>query len=62
MIYLGREKMKVLGPIGPVGKRGWLPTFMVHLGLVGIGVSLPPCYDSLLMVLLVIAPLLSVVL
>ena len=41
-IYLEREKIKVLGH---VGKRGWLPTFMVYLGLVGMGVSLPPCCD-----------------
>ena len=44
-IYLEREKIKVLGPVGLVGKRGWLPTFMVHLGLVGMGVDLPPCCD-----------------
>ena len=43
MIYLERENIKVLGPVGPVGKRGCLPTFMVDLGLVGMGVSLPPC-------------------
>ena len=36
-IYLEREKIKVLGSVGPVCKRGWLPTFMVHLGLVGMG-------------------------
>ena len=45
-IYLEREKIKFLGLVGlvgPIGKRGWLPTFMVHLGLVGIGVFLPPC-------------------
>ena len=44
-IYLERENIKFLGSIVPVGKRGWLPTFMVHLGLVGIGVCLPPCCD-----------------
>ena len=37
MIYLERENIKVLGPVGLVGKGGWLPTFMVHLGLVGMG-------------------------
>ena len=45
MIYLERENIKVLGPVGPVGKRGCLPTFMAHLGLVGMGVALPPCCD-----------------
>ena len=44
-IYLEREKIKVLGPVGHVVKRGWLPRFMVHLGLVGMGVSLPPFCD-----------------
>ena len=48
-IYLEREKIKSLvGHVGPVGKRGWLPTFMVHFGLVGMGVSLPPCCDPYL--------------
>ena len=47
-IYLEREKIKVLGPVGLVGKRGWLPTFMVHLGLVGMGIALPPYCDPYL--------------
>ena len=45
MLYLEREKIKVPGPVSPVGKRDWIPTFMVHLVLVGMGVSLPPCCD-----------------
>ena len=44
-IYLERENIKVPCPIGPVGKRGCLPTFMVHLSLMGMGVALPPCCD-----------------
>ena len=44
-IYLEREKIKVLGLVGPMGKRGRFPTFMVHLGLMGMGVSVPPYYD-----------------
>ena len=36
-IYLEREKIKFLGIIGPMGKMGSLSTFMVHLGLVGMG-------------------------
>ena len=44
-IYLERENIKVLGLVGPVGKMGCLPTFTVHLGLVGMGVALPPCCD-----------------
>ena len=43
MIYLEREKIKVLG--WSCWSSRWLPTFMVHLGLVGMGVSLPPCCD-----------------
>ena len=45
-----REKIlkSLVGPIDPVGKRGWVPTFMVHFGLVGMGVSLPHCCDPLL--------------
>ena len=42
-MYLEREKIKVLGLVGPIGKRGCLSTFMVHLDLVGIRVVLP-CY------------------
>ena len=44
-IYLEREKIKVLGLVGPMGKRGCLSTFMVHLGLVGMRVVLPS-YDD----------------
>ena len=40
-IYLERENIKVLGLVGPMGKRGYLSTFMVHLGLVGMRVVLP---------------------
>ena len=45
-IYLEREKINVLGLVGHVGKRGCFPTFIVHLGLMGMGVSLPPCFDA----------------
>ena len=45
-IYLERERIKVLGLVGHVGKRGCFPTFIVHLGLMGMGVALPPCFDS----------------
>ena len=46
-IYLEREKINVLGLIGPTSKMDCLPTFMVHLGLMGMGVSrLPPCCDA----------------
>ena len=34
-IYLEREKIKALGLVGPMGKRGCLSTFILHLGLVG---------------------------
>jgi len=44
-IYLEREKIKVLGLVGPMGKGGCFPTFMVQLGLMGMGVALPPCCD-----------------
>ena len=44
-IYLEREKIKFNGLVGPTGKRVFLSTFMVHLGLVGMGVDLPPCCD-----------------
>ena len=40
-IYLEREKINVLGLVSPMGKRGYLSTFMVHLGLVGMRVLLP---------------------
>ena len=46
-IYLETENIKVLGLIGLVGKMGCFPTFMVHLGLMGMGVSrLPPYCDA----------------
>ena len=32
--------IKVLGLAGPLGERVWLSTFMVHLGLMGMRVSL----------------------
>ena len=43
-MYLERENNKVLGLIGPIGKRSCLSTFMVHLDLVGMWVVLlwPP--------------------
>ena len=44
-IYLEREKIKILGLVGPMGKRGCLSTFMVHLGLVAIMVVLHSYYD-----------------
>jgi len=45
-IYLEREKINVLGLVGHVGKRGCFPTFIVHLGLMGMEVALPPCCDA----------------
>ena len=45
-IYLERENINVLGLVGPMGKRGCFPTFIVHLGLMGMEVSLPPCCDA----------------
>ena len=45
-IYLERENINVLGLVSPVGKRGCFPTFIVHLGLMGMGVSLPPFFDA----------------
>ena len=44
-IYLEREKIKVLGLVGSMGKRGGLSPFMVQLGLVGMRVVLPSYYD-----------------
>ena len=44
-IYLEREKIKILVLVGPMGKRGFLSIFMVHLGLAGMRVSLPNFYD-----------------
>ena len=44
-IYLEREKIKILGLVGPMGKRGCLSTFMVHLGLMGMRVVVPSFYD-----------------
>ena len=34
-----RENVKVIGFVGPMGKRGCFSTFMVHLNFVGMGVS-----------------------
>ena len=45
-IYLEREKINVLGLVGHVGKRGCFPTFIVHLGLMGMEFSLPPFCDT----------------
>ena len=45
-IYLEREKIKVLGLVGPMDKRGCFPTLMAHLDLMGKGVALPPSCDS----------------
>jgi len=45
-IYLERENINVLGLVSLVGKRGCFPTFIVHLGLMGMGVALPPCFDA----------------
>ena len=46
-IYLEREKINVLGLVGPMGKRGCFPTFIVHLGIMVTGISiLPPCCDA----------------
>ena len=45
-IYLERENINVLGLVGHVGKRGCFPTFIVHLGLMGMEVALPPCCDA----------------
>ena len=44
-IYLEREKIKFLGLVGPMSKRGCFPTFMVHLALMGMGVALLACCD-----------------
>ena len=44
-IYLEREKIKFNGLVDPIGKRGFLSTFMVHRGLVGTEVALPSCCD-----------------
>ena len=44
-IYLERENIKVIGLVGPKGKRGCFSTFTVHLGLVGMWVSLPYCFE-----------------
>ena len=44
-IYLERENIKVSGLVGPMSKMGCFSYFMVHLGLVGMGVSLPFCSD-----------------
>ena len=49
MIKIYRTHVTIyLGLVGPMGKRGCLSTFMVHLGLMGMGVSLPPCCDPYL--------------
>ena len=45
-IYLERENINVIGHVSPMGKRGCFPTFIVHLGLMGMGVALPPCFDA----------------
>ena len=45
-IYLEREKIKVLGLVGPMSKRGCFPAFMVHLGIMDMVVALPPCYKG----------------
>ena len=44
-IYLERAKVKVLGLVGPMGKRGCFSTLMVHLGLMGVRVVLTSYYD-----------------
>ena len=45
-IYLERENINVIGLVSIVVKRGCFHTFIVHLGLMGMGVSLPPCFDA----------------
>ena len=45
-IYLEREKINAIGLVSPMGKRGCFPTFIIHLGLMGMGVSLSPCFDA----------------
>ena len=44
-MYLERENVKVLGLVGPMGKRGFFSTFTIQLGLVGMGFPLPSCSD-----------------
>ena len=39
-MYLEREKIKIIGLIGPLGELGCFSTFMVHLGLVGMRITL----------------------
>ena len=46
IIYLERENINVLGLVSPMGKRGCFHTFIVHLGLMGMVVALPPCFDA----------------
>ena len=40
-----REKIKVIGLVGPMAKMGCFSTFTIHLGLVGMGVPIPSCCD-----------------
>ena len=44
-IYLESKKIKVLGLVGPLAKRGCLSTFTVRLGLVGMRVVLTSYCD-----------------
>ena len=39
-MYLEIEKIKIIALVSPMGKRGFLSAFMVHLGLMGMRVSL----------------------
>ena len=39
--------IKVFGLVGPMDKRGWLSTFMVHLGIIGMRVALSSYCDPL---------------
>ena len=46
-MHLEREKIKVIGLVGPMGKRGCLSTLMLHLGLMGMRVALSSYCDPL---------------
>ena len=56
-LFDSSTKIKFLGLVGPMGERGYLSTFMVHLGIMGmrvalssycdpfVGISQAPCED-----------------
>ena len=46
-LFDSSTKIKFLGLVGPMGERGWLSTFMEHLGIMGMMVTISSYCDPL---------------